>query len=237
MQKNGPTQTQMIWRELPKRILQILGTILVMDAILFGAAGRLDWTAPWVLSLFFAGFLLVFVIWTTCNAPDLLAERSRMAENVKSWDKIILTLYTILLIAMLVVAGLDAGRNRWSAMPVIWQVVGFVGLIPAGGLIWWATSVNRFLSRWARIQEDRSQYVVSSGPYHYVRHPMYAAIFPFVVSIPLVLGSWWALIPGGLICVLFILRTALEDRMLQDELPGYREYAACVRYRLVPGIW
>ena len=235
--KDNSAQTHAFWRELPKRILQVFGMILVMDTILFGAAGRFDWLGAWILSLFFGVFLLVFVTWTMRHSPDLLAERSRMAGTVKPWDKVIMAIYTVLLFAMLIVAGLDAGRSHWSAVPVIWQAIGFVGLIPAGGLIWWATSVNRFLSRWARIQEDRSQYVVSSGPYQFVRHPMYAAIFPFVVSIPLALGSWWALIPGGLICVLFVLRTALEDRMLQDELPGYREYAAHVRYRLLPGVW
>jgi protein-S-isoprenylcysteine O-methyltransferase Ste14 len=211
--------------------------ILVMDLVLFGAAGRLDWTAAWILSLLVGGFLLVFVGWAMRNAPDLLAERSRMAENVKPWDKVIMAIYAGLLFAMLIVAGLDAGRGRWSAVPVVWQIIGIAGLIPAGGLIWWAASVNQFLSRWARIQDDRGQYVINTGPYQYVRHPMYAGIFPFVVSVALALGSWWALIPAGLICALFVLRTALEDRMLQDELPGYREYAARVRYRLVPGIW
>jgi protein-S-isoprenylcysteine O-methyltransferase Ste14 len=235
--KDGFVGNPPIWRELPKRILQIIAMIAVMDAILLGAARRLDWPAAWILSLFFGAFWFFFAGWAVRNAPDLLVERSRTAENVKPWDKAIMAIYTVLLFAMLVVAGVDAGRGHWSAVPTTWQVIGFVGLIPTGLLIWWATSVNRFLSRWARIQDDRNQYVVSTGPYQYVRHPMYAAVLPFVVSIPLALGSWLALIPGGMICILFVVRTGLEDRMLRDELPGYREYAGRVRYRLLPGVW
>jgi len=106
-----------------------------------------------------------------------------------------------------------------------------------GLLLFWVTAANSYLSSYARIQQDRGQQVVTTGPYQYVRHPMYAAVIPFIICVALILGSWWALIPGGVIGVLFIIRTALEDRMLQDELPGYKEYAQRVRYRLLPRVW
>ena len=122
-------------------------------------------------------------------------------------------------------------------MPLLLQVLGGLGLILAGGVIWWTMTVNAYLSRWARIQGDRGQEVVTRGPYRYVRHPMYAAIILLALCVAMELGSWWALIPGTLIDVLFVVRTRLEDRMLHEELPGYREYANRVRYRLVPGIW
>jgi len=220
-----------------KRFIQIILLILIMDGILFLIAGRLDWKAAWVLSFLYFIFVLVFVVWTMRNDPGLMEERGKRAENVKPWDKVIMTIYTIMLVGMLVVAALDAGRFRWSEMPLILQALGVIGLIPLGLLLLWVTATNSYLSSYARIQQDRGQQVVTTGPYKHVRHPMYGAVIPFIICVALILGSWWALIPGGVIGVLFITRTALEDRMLQDELPGYKEYAQRVRYRLVPGIW
>lgn len=220
-----------------KRIFSITLLIVIMDALLFGAAGRLDWFGAWLLTGLYLAFLLIVVVWATRKAPGLMEERSRMAKNVKSWDKVITWVYTALLLSMLVVAGLDAGHVRWSVMPVALQIVGVLLLMMAGAVIWWVMSVNYFLSSYARIQDDRGHQVITEGPYRYVRHPMYAMLVPFMFGIAFVLGSWWALVPAGMIGVLYIIRTALEDRMLQEELPGYREYAQKVRYRLFPGIW
>ena len=227
-----PTLSQWI-----KRFIQIILLILIMDGILFLIAGRLDWIGAWVLSFLYFIFVLVFVVWTMRNDPGLMEERGKPAENVKPWDRVIMTIYTITLVGMLAVAALDAGRFRWSEMPLILQALGVLGLILLGLLLLWVTATNSYLSSYARIQQDRGQQVVTTGPYKYVRHPMYAAVIPFIICIALILGSWWSLIPGCVIGVLFIIRTALEDQMLQDELPGYKEYAQRVRYRLVPGIW
>jgi protein-S-isoprenylcysteine O-methyltransferase Ste14 len=234
MEKSSSPISAKVWL---KRIFAIILLIVIMDGLLFGAAGRLDWFGAWLLTGLYLAFLLIVVVWATRKAPGLMEERSRMAENVKAWDKVITWIYTVLLLSMLVVAGLDAGRFRWSVMPVALQIVGVILLIFAGTVIWWVMSVNYFLSRYARIQDDRGQQVITEGPYRYVRHPMYAMLVPFMFGIAFVLGSWWALVPAGMIGVLYILRTALEDRMLQEELPGYREYAQKVRYRLFPGIW
>lgn len=220
-----------------KRAFSLLFIIVVMDVLLFGAAGRLDWPAAWILSGLYFLFLLVVVVWTSIKAPGLMEERSHKAKNVKPWDKVITSIYTVLLLGLLILAGLDAGRFRWSSMHPLFQVFGAVGLIVVGVVLWRVISVNYYLSRYARIQDDRGQKVVTEGPYRYVRHPMYAMLIPFMVGMALLLGSWWALIPAGLIAILFIIRTAKEDRMLQDELPGYAEYARKVRYRLFPGIW
>ena len=160
-----------------------------------------------------------------------------MASNVKGWDKLLMALYTTALVALLVVAALDAGRFRWTEMPAALQMLGVIGIVPCGAWLFWVTRTNAFLSRFARIQADRGQQVVTSGPYRYVRHPMYAALLPFILCVALILGSWWALVPGAIIVALFIIRTALEDRMLQAELPGYKEYTQRVRYRLLPGVW
>lgn len=225
------------WKLWVTGLLRILIVVGVLAGILFAAAGRIDWPAAWLLTFLYVIFLLIVIVWGFRNAPDVLKERGRIASNVKSWDKFINAVYAILLIVLLITAGLDAGRYGWSNMPRTLQVIGILGLILAGGVIWWTMAENAYLSRWARIQDDRGQKVVTSGPYRYIRHPMYASIILLVICIALELGSWWALIPSGLIGVLFVLRTALEDRMLHEELAGYREYASQVRYRLVPRIW
>jgi protein-S-isoprenylcysteine O-methyltransferase Ste14 len=105
------------------------------------------------------------------------------------------------------------------------------------GLYVWAMASNAFFSQVVRVQADRGHTVATSGPYSYVRHPSYAGMILFELALSTVLASWWAIIAGGLCSVLFILRTDLEDRTLQAELPGYKEYARGVRYRLAPGIW
>ena len=138
---------------------------------------------------------------------------------------------------MLVIAGLDGGRFGWSSMPLPLAIAGLVTLVLAYAVIAWAMAANTFFSTTVRVQEDRGQRVVSSGPYRLVRHPGYVGMILMYVGTPVMLGSWWALIPGGLNGVAFIVRTALEDRTLQEELDGYKEYAGRVPYRLLPGVW
>ena len=226
-----------IWRALLKRVVSVFVVILIMDLLLFVPAGTLDWLAAWILSALYAGFLLAYVVWGTLSAPDLLRERSRVASNVKSWDKAIMAIYTALLLATLVLAGFDVGRTQRSLMPAALQALGLVGLVLSGGLIFWTIRSNAYLGRMVRIQEDRGHRVVTGGPYRCVRHPMYAGLIVLFPSMTLFLGSWWALAPAGLIAVLMVIRTVLEDRMLQAELAGYAEYAQRTRYRLLPGVW
>jgi protein-S-isoprenylcysteine O-methyltransferase Ste14 len=225
------------WRALLKRIVAVSAVILIMDLLLFIPAGRLDWPAAWVLSLLYGLFLAIYAVWGTLRAPDLLQERSQVAENVKAWDKVIMAVYTVLLLATLVLAGLDAGRFQWSRPALAWQALALAGLVLAGGLVFWTIRTNAYLGRMVRIQEDRGHQVVTGGPYHYVRHPMYVGIILLFPCMAVFLGSWWALAPALLIAGLMVVRTALEDRTLQAELSGYAEYARQVRYRLLPGVW
>jgi len=226
-----------VWRALLKRIVALFIVILVMDLLLFVPAGRLDWPAAWILSLLYGVLLLGYAVWGTLRAPDLLRERSQVARNVKVWDKVIMAIYTVLLLATLVLAGLDVGRDQRSQMPAALQVLGLVGIVLAGGLIFWTILTNTYLGRMVRIQENRGHQVVTGGPYRYVRHPMYVGIILLFPCMTLFLGSWWALVPAILIAMLMVIRTALEDRTLRAELPGYAEYAQQVRYRLLPGLW
>ena len=215
----------------------LLAVILGLAAILFISAGRLDWIQDWAFVIAFGGFLIFYGLWVLHNDPGQVNERSRVGQNTKSWDKVIIAAYTIFLVGMLVLAGLDAGRFRWAPAPLTFQILGWLGAAFAGFLVFWTVSVNTFLSRTVRIQYDRGQRVIDSGPYRRVPHPMYLGVIVLMVSIPLLLGSLWALIPGTLIGILFTIRTALEDRTLVQELPGYSEYTNRVRYRLIPGIW
>ena len=137
---------------------------------------------------------------------------------------------------MLFVAGLDA-RYGWSVTPFGVTLLGFVVFIPAIIFGLWAMAVNSYFSVTVRIQEERKHQVCRSGPYKIVRHPGYVSFIFGVVGIPLILGSWWAFVSAGILILLIIVRTTLEDRTLQKELSGYKEYAASTRYRLVPLVW
>jgi protein-S-isoprenylcysteine O-methyltransferase Ste14 len=218
------------------RIVTVLGTILLFGAILFIAAGRLDWPEAWIfLAIYLAG-TLSFGLWVLRHNPDVINERGRVGKNAKSWDKVIRIFYAICLLGILVLTGLDA-RFAWSSVPLWAKILGGIGFIISLLLAFSAMMANTFLSTFVRIQDDRGHTTVSSGPYRFVRHPMYAGSLFMYWGMPLLLGSWWALIAGGLNMIVLVVRTALEDKTLQAELPGYKEYVKKVHYRLIPGIW
>jgi protein-S-isoprenylcysteine O-methyltransferase Ste14 len=209
----------------------------LLAGLLFLPAGRWNWIEAWVFIIGYGVFLLIYGLRGIFRDPEQLRERRRPGAGVKSWDRIILPLYNILLLALFPVCGFDAGRFRPDSMPLPLIGLGWAGLALAGLVILRVMAVNTFASRMARIQDDRGQTVVTGGPYRFVRHPMYLGILLLFASLPLALGSVWGLLPAGLIGLLFIVRTALEDRMLGNELHGYREYAQRTRYRLFPGVW
>jgi protein-S-isoprenylcysteine O-methyltransferase Ste14 len=206
-------------------------------ALFFGSAGSFNWIEAWLFLFFYVIAVTAMVTWLKKNAPELLKERMSRKKDAKTWDKIILVAYSILVMIMLVVAGFDAIRYQWTHVPVGVRVLGFLGFIPAYMVIFWTMMENRYLSEAVRIQEERGHEVCTTGPYRYVRHPMYVGVIIFVICFPLALGSFIALFLSVLIIVVFLIRTLLEDKTLQKELPGYREYAEQVRYRLIPGIW
>lgn len=203
----------------------------------FWIAGRVDWIQAWVFLAVFVVYVSVLVWRLSRIDPELVRERSQRAENVEAWDGVVMGVYLVFLVVLMVLAALDGGRFRWSAVPVWVQVLGWVLICVTGAIVWHVMGVNAYLSSYARLQKDRGQVVVKDGLYGLVRHPMYAGIVVAFLGLPLVLGSWWALIPGLLIDAVFVYRTAREDRMLQEGLDGYAEYAREVRYRLFPGVW
>ncbi len=230
------TQKPRLERSGVNRLIQIFVSILVMGAVLFLSAGRLDWIAAWIFLGLYVLMILTLGVWAMRKNPEVVNERGKM-QNMKPWDKTLMTIYTVMLFVLFAVAGLDAGRFGWSVVPIALQVMGFATLVFALAVTYWAMATNPFLATIVRIQDERGHYVVTTGPYRYVRHPMYAMIFFIYPGIVLGLGSWLALIPATVIVIVIVMRTALEDRMLQAELPGYVEYAQHTRYRLMPGIW
>ncbi len=235
-QTQSETRKPRLERSGINRLIQVFVSVLLMGLVLFLSAGRLDWPAAWVFLGTYVLVILTLGVWAMRKNPEVVNERGKM-QNLKSWDKTLMTIYTVMLLVLFAVAGLDAGRFGWSMMPIALQVAGYVALLIAMAVTYWAMAVNPFLSTIVRIQDDRGHYVVTAGPYRYVRHPMYAMILLMYPGIALELGSWWALLPAVVIMIVFVIRTALEDRTLQAELPGYAEYAQHTHYRLVPGVW
>ena len=222
-------------------ILKRIGTVAIffvlIAAILFLAAGRLNWIWAWV----YLGTCLVSALINASimlrTRPETIAERGRPQET-KDWDKVVGGLWAVAIyFALPLVAGVDV-RFGWAReLSVAWHVAGAVVLAVGLGLSAWAMIANAYFSTAVRIQSDRGHTVCRTGPYRFVRHPGYVGFILQSISVPFLLGSLWALIPGITATVLMIIRTSFEDRMLQAELPGYQDYVQEVRYRLVPGIW
>jgi len=223
-----------------KAWLRFAAFTLLLPMILFIAAGRLNWVWAWVYVGIVVFFTLVSRIAVMRTNPDLLAERAQSLdrEDVRDWDRLIL--FFLLLVgplAMMIVAGLDE-RFGWSPqIPLTPRLVALAIMVLGYTVGTWAMAVNRYYSAVVRIQKDRGQTVITDGPYRFVRHPSYATGIVSSLMIPILLGSLWALIPTILVALGTIIRTALEDRTLLEELDGYKEYAQRVRYRLLPGIW
>jgi protein-S-isoprenylcysteine O-methyltransferase Ste14 len=215
--------------------LMALALTGIMGATLFGVAGRWDLPFFWAyLGIWFAAVLHMAL---TADL-DLIRERLRPGPGGRDNLALLRFLALIFFGGHWVLAALDVGRYHWSdTIPAGVQVAGLVGMAAAVGVIRWAQSVNRFFSAAMRIQTDRGHHVITTGPYQYVRHPGYAAFILTGISSGLALGSWWAaLLPLGFVFA-FVRRALREDRLLKQELEGYTDYAAKVRYRLVPGVW
>ena len=218
-------------------VFRIILSVICFPAALLLPAGRVDWLEAWAFLIVFFSTVVSLRVWVARRNPGLLKERLHHAPDVEKWDTILMGFYPILLLGMLVVSALDSGRFEWSSTPTGARIFGWVGLGIALAMVWWVMSVNPFASRWVRIQEDRGQEVITGGPYSHVRHPMYVGTIIFLICVPMVLGSWWGILPAAATGLLFVFRTALEDRTLLMKLPGYQDYARRVRYRLLPGIW
>jgi len=221
-----------------KMFVSFLAALFLSGALIFGGAGRLDWTLGWIFVTAWIVPKLVFLVLLRWRDPDLLIERVTRHKNTQKYEHIILPIYFVFAFGTFIVASLDGGRFRWSGdVPLALVIAAYILYLLGNSLAGWAINSNPFFSAESRLQTDRAQKVTSAGPYRFIRHPAYSAAFLLWVTTGLMLESWWALIPGFLAGLTMIIRTIYEDRMLQAELPGYAGYARQVRYRLIPGIW
>jgi protein-S-isoprenylcysteine O-methyltransferase Ste14 len=211
--------------------------VVMLAVLLFLTAGTLNWIAGWAIVIITAGWVIATAIVVIPRHPDLLAERLGPKKGAKTWDTLLLSLYGTALMILWIVAGLDR-RYGWSSeIEPAAQIAAMLAVIAGHALVVWATGVNAFFSQVVRIQTERGHAVIDTGPYRYVRHPAYAGAVLLVLGAPIMLGSWWALVPGVICAVLMIIRTTLEDKTLQAELPGYPGFMQHTPYRLLPGVW
>jgi protein-S-isoprenylcysteine O-methyltransferase Ste14 len=211
-------------------------TAAVMAVLLFVPAWTISWPLGWWFIVTFAVVVLVAVFYIRQRNPELFVARSRVQSGTKAWDYIFLTFVVGGFMLMLPVAGLDF-RFGWSAVPAWIVALGYVLFVLSFGLQTWAQAENRHFEPGVRIQEDRGQTVIDTGPYAIVRHPGYISGSVLAISVPLMLGSWWALLPALVVAVALAVRTPFEEKTLRDGLPGYVEYTQRVTYRWVPGVW
>jgi protein-S-isoprenylcysteine O-methyltransferase Ste14 len=220
-----------------KRLVQIGVLVLVQAVILFASVWKWNWWNGWVYLVEYLVFLAFNAVILLRGHKELVEERSQVGVGAKGWDKIIGLITGLGGIAILIISGLDE-RFAWPGMIPLWvQVTAFIVLGMSYPLFTWAMVSNRFFSTIVRIQKDRGHTVQTRGPYRFIRHPGYASLLVSYIMLPLALGSLWACTPMLLLVGNLFLRTALEDRTLQNELEGYQDYAGRVRYRLIPGVW
>jgi protein-S-isoprenylcysteine O-methyltransferase Ste14 len=217
-------------------VVHFIAQYLVLALLLFLPAGDLGWRKGWLFLMVNLAFSAVIVPYIWRVNPGVLIARTRM-RWAKRWDRILVSVMVVPLAAVFLVAAFDDGRFHW--LPIPWWVcgIGYVLIFIGMGLGTWVAAVNKFAEGPVRIQTERGHTVIDRGPYAIVRHPGYVAAFFLFVGTALALGSLWALVPAGFFFALLILRTQWEDQTLQGELVGYKEYAARVRYKLIPGMW
>ena len=217
--------------------LDVGWTLLIFALCLFLPAGTWAWTRGWLFFFVIVVTSILITLYLRRVNPDVIAARVNRHGGTKCWDLVFLAIFIPAMVSILILAALDDGRFHWSHVP--WWVcgIGYVLLVAGLAGMTWAESVNKFFEPTVRIQTDRGHRVIDAGPYALVRHPGYVAACLLCLGMPLSLGSFWALIPAVLSYLLLVVRTALEDKTLRNELSGYEEYTQRVRYRLVPGLW
>ena len=224
---------------MAKGLLALIAEFAVFAALLFVSAGTVLWPAGWVFIAIFFGFALAITLWVGREEPELLAERlsAPIQRGQPLWDKVFVAVVMLLFVVWLISMPLDAVRFGWSQMPGWLQGLGALGLVLSLYVVFLTFRENAYLALVVKVQEQRGQRVVTSGPYRYVRHPMYASMLLFLPGSALLLGSWWGLLLCLAILGLLVWRTTLEEQLLKEELAGYEEYARHVRYRLIPYVW
>jgi protein-S-isoprenylcysteine O-methyltransferase Ste14 len=220
-------------------IIRNLVWIAILALLLFGTGGTLRWRGGWLFLAELGGTGLALGLWLARHDPALLAERmaAGMQPAQKTWDKVFMATAFVLWTGWLALMALDAARFGWSHVPPWAQALGALLIALCMYLAYLTFRENSFAAPVVKIQTERGHRVVSSGPYAHVRHPMYTGAALFFIGTPLLLGSYYGLAAAPVLIAVLAVRAVMEERTLDNELPGYRDYAARVRYRLVPWIW
>ena len=223
---------------IAKWLLQNLIWVVALGVLLFVTAGTLHWPAAWVFLGTSAAIGIGFGWWLAKTDPALLAERMRpmMQKDQPAADKKFMLVFGVTALIWFLAIGFDK-RLHASDIPVALQALGLAMLLLTTGFIMWVMRENSFAAPVVKVQTERGHRVVSTGPYAWVRHPMYSGTILFFVGVPLLLGSWWGVALSPLFVILFAIRSGIEERALVAGLPGYADYTRRVRYRLVPGLW
>lgn len=220
-----------------KLVLQNLVFVAIMALVLFLSAGTLAWAAAWVYLAVSLAVGLASGLWLARTDPGLLAERMRLrAPEQPRADKWFMLVFLVVAVVWFVVIGLDR-RLQASAMPLPLEALGLVLYLASMLFIMWVFRENSFAAPVVKVQAERHHHVVSTGPYAFVRHPMYAGVMLYFIGTPLLIGSWWGLAMMPVFFLAFAIRSRIEERTLMTGLPGYADYARGVRYRMLPGIW
>jgi protein-S-isoprenylcysteine O-methyltransferase Ste14 len=215
----------------------VIGFIFI-SAFLFGTAGTFSWPEAWLYIIIQFSYSIGISFWFKKNYPEFLKDRmTSKKKSAKSWDKTLKIGTIPFFIALLIVPGLDAVRYQWSQVSFALKTIGFIVIIASLALIFLVRKEDASFSRVGEIQKEQQHKLITTGPYKYVRHPMYVAVIFLFVFLPLALGSLYGLIPAAFLVIAIIIRTHLEDKTFHKELPGYKEYAKKTKYRLLPGIW
>jgi len=222
-----------------KLIVHTLVSFGAIGVVLFLSAGTLDWPGAWAFLVEMVGLGLLTGVWLARHDPALVEERLRppIQKDQTPADKIVLSLILLLIVASWVFMPLDAVRFAWSSVPRWVQAVGALSILLAVIIGYRTMRENSFAAPVVKIQKERGQTVITTGPYSYVRHPMYAGALFFFVGVPLLLGSWWGLAFAPVLAGLLAIRIPIEEKALRQGLEGYDAYAAQVPYRLVPMVW
>jgi protein-S-isoprenylcysteine O-methyltransferase Ste14 len=224
---------------LVKCLIRTVLWLVVFAILLFVPAGTINWTGAWIFLIETSVISIVLGVWLTRHDPELLKERMRspIQKEQSPADKIVTGLLLLFFFGWFAFMALDAVRFKWSTVPAWLQVPGALGVLVASYIGYLTLRENTFAALVVKVQEERAQKVITTGPYRYVRHPMYAGMIFYLVCAPLLLGSWWGLLWGCGLLGLFAARILIEEGILRKGLPGYNEYAAQVRYRMVPRVW
>lgn len=218
----------------PMLIIKFIIAVPITIAILFWPAGTLDWPEAWTFLAVLFIFAILLTLYFLKHNPEMIKTRMEMKVPPKLWDRVIMLPFVIIMILLLIIPGLDM-RYQWSSISICIEIIGMACFIMSLYLTFLVMKENSYLLKTVEIK--KSQKTVSTGPYKYVRHPMYAATILMTFSIAIALGSYATLIPAALASILITIRAQLEDNTLKKGLKGYKQYSKKVRYRLIPFVW